>query len=277
MPDCKKLAPYVTPYVDQELAAAERADVDAHLRVCPPCQARVAVEQSVRDLLSTHRDTLRKECAPTALRARCAGFTRDSITSDAEAERKAGGGLTAGRAGAASAHSVGPASRWRPRTRSLALAASVVLVVGTAFLYGITDRSNRIMAAELVADHVKCFGLNRIINTQQEASIVEGALASTFGWQVRLPEWPRDMGLELVGARPCLYGEGRIAHVMYRHNGHPVSVFMLPKTVRSDELVDVLGHQAVIWPSGDRTFVLVSREPREQVQRMASYVHAALR
>ena len=106
------------------------------------------------------------------------------------------------------------------------------MVVGGAFLYGVTDRSNRIMAAELVADHVKCFGLNRVLSTQQQASIVEGAMASSFGWQMRLPERPQQIGLELVGARPCLYGEGRVAHIMYRHNGHPVSVFMLPRTVR---------------------------------------------
>src|SRR5258707_7179604 len=43
-------------------------------------------------------------------------------------------------------------------------------------------------------------------------------------------------GLELIGERTCLYGEGRIAHVMYRHDGHPVSVFMLPDDVRQPEI-----------------------------------------
>jgi hypothetical protein len=64
---------------------------------------------------------------------------------------------------------------------------------------------------------------------------------------------------------------------MYRHHGHPVSVFMLPKTVRPNDLIDVLGHEAAIWPSGDRTFVLVAREPREEVERIAAFVHASLR
>jgi hypothetical protein len=165
----------------------------------------------------------------------------------------------------------------RSSLRPLALAASLVLIVGGAFMYGITGRSDRVMAAELVADHIKCFGVNRVFNTQQQASIVEGALASTFGWNVRLPERTDEVGLELIGARPCLYGEGRVAHIMYRHHGHPVSVFMLPKTVRPSDLIDVLGHEAAIWPSGDRTFVLVAREPREEVERMASFVHASLR
>jgi anti-sigma factor RsiW len=272
MPDCKKLDPFVTPYVDGELAAADRAEVDAHLRVCPPCHARVVIEQSVRDLLSARKQALKHECASASLRSRCtqagSALVRARATDPGPQPRATSGPTSV-------VHGFSHPGAWRGRVRPLALAASLVLIVGGAFLYGITDRSNRIMAAELVADHIKCFGVNRVFNTQQQASIVEGSLASTFGWHVRLPERTDDIGLELVGARPCLYGEGRIAHIMYRHHGHPVSVFMLPKTVRPNDLIDVLGHEAAIWPSGDRTFVLVAREPREEVERMASFVHAS--
>ena len=38
-----------------------------------------------------------------------------------------------------------------------------------------------------------------------------------------------------------------------------------------------MGHQAAIWSVGDRTFVLIAREPRDEVERMTSFVHAALR
>ena len=79
---------------------------------------------------------------------------------------------------------------------------------------------------------------------------------------MHLPDDPARAGLELVGSRPCLYGEGEIAHIMYRHEGRPVSLFMLPRTARTEELVEVLGHEAAIWCVGDRTFVLVAREPR---------------
>jgi len=80
-----------------------------------------------------------------------------------------------------------------------------------------------------------------------------------------------------VGARPCLYGEGRVAHIMYTHEGRPVSLFMLPNTARSRELVKVLGHEAAIWCVGNRTFVVVAREPRPEVERIASFVRASLR
>ena len=111
----------------------------------------------------------------------------------------------------------------------------------------------------------------------QSPETVEGAMVSGFGWRMRLPEHPSRAGLELVGSRPCLYAEGKVAHIMYRHEGRPVSLFMLPGTARTEELVEVLGQKAAIWCVGRRTFVLVSSEPKSEVEQMASFVQAALR
>src|SRR5437667_366094 len=117
MPDCKKLDPFVTPYVDGELAAADRADVDAHLRVCPPCHARVVIEQSVRDLLSARKQALKHECASASLRSRC--------TQAASARLRAR--ATPGDGEPTSAvHGLNHAGTWRGRVRPLALAASLV-------------------------------------------------------------------------------------------------------------------------------------------------------
>jgi len=63
---------------------------------------------------------------------------------------------------------------------------------------------------------------------------------------------------------------------MYRHQGQPVSLFMLPHTARAEELVEVFGHEAAIWCANNRTFVLVASEPRTEVERMASFVRSAL-
>jgi hypothetical protein len=177
--------------------------------------------------------------------------------------RPAGGGLSARPA-------------WTARLAPYALAASLVTVVGGAFLYQATKRSTRIMAAELAADHVKCFAMNAALGTRQAPSAVESTMLSSFDWRMHLPADPSRAGLELVGARPCLYGEGKIAHIMYRHQGRPVSLFMLPGTERAQGLVEVLGHEAAIWCVNDRTFVLVSREPKQDVERLAAFVQSSL-
>jgi anti-sigma factor RsiW len=254
---CRQLDPIVTPYVDGELPPVDRARVDEHVRVCPPCRARVAAEVTVRELIQARKAALRSEGASPALRERCAG-----------AVARARGG--------APAAPIAPRS-WHDRLAPLALAATLVLIVGGAFVYQLTDRSARVMAAELTADHLKCFAVNDVLGTHDEPTTVQASMSSHFGWTLHLPENPQRAGLELVGARPCLYGEGRVAHLMYRHHGVPVSVFMLPASVRPQEVLEVMGHEAAVWSSGQRTFVLIAREPRQDVERLASFVQASLR
>jgi anti-sigma factor RsiW len=254
---CSQLVPLVTPYVDGELPPDARARVDAHIRVCAPCYSRIAAERGVRELIQAHRAGLSAECASSVLRERCAG-------------------LLAGR-GAPRRGSLLAGAFWRERFVPFALAATLVLIVGGAFLYQLTDGSARVMAAELTADHVKCFAMNDVLGTREQPMTVQASMSSHFGWMLQLPQNPQRVGLELVGARPCLYGEGRVAHLMFRHHGVPVSVFMLPSSVRPQEIIEVMGHEAAVWSSGQRTFVLIAREPRQDVEQLASFVQASLR
>jgi anti-sigma factor RsiW len=255
MNSCDTIDPLVTPYLDDELAGTERALIERHLQVCAPCHRRVGAERAVRVLIHACKPTLRHECASSRLRRTC---------------------LQAAAQAAVAAPIIRPAV-WRARLAPVALAASVVLLVGGAFVYQVTDHSTTVMAAELTADHVKCFAMNGLLGTHQTLSVVESSMAGSFDWEARLPDDPERAGLELVGARPCLYGEGRVAHIMYRYRGQPVSLFMLPHIARSESLTKVMGHECAIWSSGGRTFVLIAREPRDEVARMASFVQASLR
>jgi len=283
MLNCDSLDSLVTPYVDGELTDTDRRAVEDHLRACPPCYTRVAAERTVHDLVRARRDTLCRSKAPDGLRGRCAALAQQATAENAETapHRFTSAFQPAGRTRITT-----PESRRLPtpdsrlptprRLAPLALAASLVVVVGGAFVYQATDKSARVLAAELVADHAKCFAMNNVLGTHQSASVVEESMAASFGWRMHLPQEPAKAGLELVGARPCLYGEGKIAHIMYRHQGHQVSVFMLPNTERAQELVEVLGHEAAIWCANNRTFVVVAREPRREVEQIASFVQASL-
>ena len=260
MSDCSSIDPLVTPYVDGELPGADREAVAQHLRACPPCRARVIVEQAVRELVHARKPALQRDRGSDLLRAKCAALSGRSVAG--------------GRAAAASAPGGTAAARWRTLA-PLALAAALVLVAG-ASLYQITEKSTHVMAAELAADHVKCFLLQDLIGAGESARPVEYALASKFGWSAHLPERPDRASLELVGERTCLYGQGRVAHIMYRHGGRPVSLFMLPNDTRKDEVLDTLGHGAAVWSVGNRTFVLIAREPKVDFERMALFVRTGL-
>jgi anti-sigma factor RsiW len=263
MLSCRSIDPLVTPFIDGELPDPDRREVERHLLACPPCHSRIAAERAVRELLRDRKRALDGPCAPGTLRATCAGFAHALPPGDPRAAQAAGG-------------AVRPLVR---RLAPLAIAATVVLVASGEIVYRLTDSSSRVLAAELAADHMKCFALNGVLHTHDTPSSVERSMLSGFGWKMQLPSDAAagEAGLELVGSRPCFYGEGKIAHIMYSHAGHPVSLFMLPKSARAAEVVEALGHEAAIWCSRDRTFVLVARGPREEVSRMASQVQASLR
>ena len=269
MSNCTSIERLVTPYVDGELGDAERLSVDQHLRACSGCRGRVAAEQLVRDLVRERKPSLcTHHHVPAMLRRRCADLAHLTITTS-------GDRVSAAADRTAASATVRPRG-WRARLAPLAAAASLVLIVGGAFLYQATENSSRVMAAELAADHMKCFTMNAVLGTHQSSDAVQSSMASGFGWNMRVPVGSDGENLELVGSRPCLYGEGKVAHIMYRHNGRPVSLFMLPRSTRPEQIVEVLGHECAIWSSGDRTFVLVAREARSEVERMAAFVHAAL-
>ena len=277
MSNCTSIDPLVTPYVDGELPAGERQHVDDHMRTCPPCRARVAAEEAARQLVHARKAVLTAPRAPGSLREQCALFARAGLKTRATP----GTPTTTPDTPTVVAQVFRPASgarrgAWRSAVLPLALAASLVAVVGGAFLYRATDSSNRLMAAQLTADHVKCFGIDDLLGTHDSPAVVETSMLSGFDWHMHVPDDLEHSGLDLVGSRPCLYARGKVAHLMYRYQGRPVSIFMLPRSARADDLVEVFGHEAVIWSVGDRSFVLIARGSRDEVARMASFVKASL-
>jgi len=276
MSDCKTIDPLITPYVDGDIDAAGRTAVDTHVGACPPCHSRVSAERAVRDLVRTRRGDVAADAAPDALRARCTALGAAAAMSPGASTGARG---VTGERAFAGARAVTGTRGFRRAIKPLAIAAGVVLAAGGVFVYQATDRSTRLLAAELAADHVKCFGVvNSLLGTDANAAAVEQVMSDVFGWQMHVPE-PTGEGLELIGARPCLYARGKAAHLMYRHHGQPLSVFMLPQLARPgkrDETVEVLGHEAAVWSKDGRTFVLVAREPQAEMQRVVSVVQQSL-
>lgn len=264
MSDCTSIDPLVTPYIDGELLDSERRVVEAHLERCPPCRTRVSAERSACDLLKSRKAELcRTLLAPPALRAHCASARPQP--------------------GVVPFRPPPPMSAARPfRVRRLAVAATFLLMIAGGLAYRATLGATEAMAAELAADHVKCFMLNTVLRTHESISDVEAYLRSGFAWEAELPPAgahpvaDRDT-LDIVGARPCFYEHGKVAHIMYRHRGVPVSVFMLPGAHHEHELVHVFGHEAVIWADAHRTFVLIAKAPRAEVEKVAAFVQASLR
>jgi hypothetical protein len=121
-------------------------------------------------------------------------------------------------------------------------------------------------------DHEKCFRMNQVLGTRHSAARVEAAMSSGFGWPLHMPSLIDHQDVDLVGSRPCLYGEGLAAHIMFTTRGEPVSLFMLPHETRVSEVVNIMGHQCRIWSEGERTFVLVARDSAGSLDDVATLV-----
>ena len=234
---CKDLDPLVVPFVDGVAQGQDCEQVEAHLVECPPCRERVNAERAAHDAVVAGRGHLR-EAAPAALRERCARLCSGTRRS----------------------------RHWIPA--SLAAAAAVLLSV---FWFGTTDAGTPVLAAQLTLDHVKCFKLNSQRVTGSPAVLAQ-YWRDHYGWPIDVPSGA-EADARLTGVRRCGSSDGQTAHIMYKYNGKPVSLFVARHAadrVRTARTVKVFGEQAVIWSTADRTYVLVGEEPREQMETLAT-------
>jgi anti-sigma factor RsiW len=83
--------------------------------------------------------------------------------------------------------------------------------------------------------------------------------------------------LVLLGARRCLSHDGTVAHLMYRHAGRPVSLFVMPNENHRAADLTLAGYPSHVWTRGDLTYVLVASEPDESLRPVTAYFAATLR
>jgi anti-sigma factor RsiW len=243
MPSCREIDPLVTPFVDGEATPGERVIVDAHLSACPPCRRRAEAEAAARDTL---RSRMCRPCAPAHLRKRC---------------RKAATPM--GRM--ISTHS----------NSSLSFLAVLVIVGGGVSVYALTRFSPTVLAAQLTLDHAKCFALHSS-RDPIDAKNAADQFEQTHGWRLQLPQTPPADGLELVGVRQCFCGEGPAVHVMYRHRGQPLSLYVLHDITRAPASTEAFGHGAVMWSKNGSSYVLLGRESDAALEHLAADLNEGL-
>lgn len=248
MSECRRTADRLTPYIDQALAAGERAEVESHLASCPPCRRAAAEQGAVRQWLRADAARLRDAPLPPGLRSRC-----ESIASDFR-PAPAGAG-------------------WWARLMPAAVSAVLVLATTLIILMLATARSNTLLAAQLSADHSKCF-LIEDAHAALDAGDAERELFAQYGWRLRVPPSSAAAGVRLIAARRCLYGGGRVPHLLYDADGHHISLFILQGHQREAVDTVALGQRTRTWSRGDTTYVLVSPEAAGELERAYAYVRA---
>jgi anti-sigma factor RsiW len=253
MDECRRVCGLITSYVDEALAPTERDDVERHLSACPPCRDRAAEERGGRALMRGCASRLRETALPPGLRSRCEALARDRSPS-----RRAAG--------------------WRSLLTA-GLAAVLVAFTTLLLLSVATRRSDAVLAAQLTADHAKCFTLFAGDDAPAaDAHALEHDLESQYGWHMSVPPSSPESGLRLIGGRRCVYADGLMPHVMYQAGTTHVSLFRLDGATRKESDITSLGYRCRIWSRGGHTFVLVAPSGTpEEFTRIARYVEEQAR
>ena len=245
MGDCQRIADRLAAYVDGVLPTGEKAEVERHLGACPPCRTAEQRERGGRDVVRACARDLSAVALPPGLRTRCEALTHGHATPPVHA---------------------GLFSRFTPLT------AVMTLVIGF-FLFSLaTHRFDTVLAAQLTADHAKCFKLFAGGNAAADAHGVEQMLKANYGWDVHVPPSSSASGIRLLGARRCLYADGSLPHVMYDAGGHDMSLYLLDDVTRPAAELVSLGHRYRSWVSGDKTYVLVWPDTAKGITPAVRYV-----
>lgn len=243
-PTCRRICDLLAQYADGTLSVAEHAEVQRHLEACPPCRVIAGKECGGRQVLRACAERLRAREVPQALRSRCEELSRRSAASHL----------------------------WSRRFVRLAAAAVLIIFTGS-LLSVVTRQSDALLAAQLTADHVKCFALFALEDGQKlDATQAQQMVQKQFGMDVHVPPSSASGGVELVNARRCFYADGRVPHLMYQSNGQDISLFVLEGESRPPAEFTSFGHHTRIWSRGDRTFVLITPAAQAPVAEAARYV-----
>jgi anti-sigma factor RsiW len=237
---CREFEEHLTPYVDGEAEVEAQRAADLHMAKCPPCRQHMEAERTARALVRDKQSQLRGS-APARLRARCA------------AQR-------------APARTLPRLRRWVP----MSLAATLLLAVGTVFLVSINSGVEA-LAAGLTLDHVNCFKRSSPADSA-DAHSVSRSWEQRQGWPITVPETTPSENLRLIDVRRCLSTEGRVAHLMYLWQGSPFSVYVLPRSVGRDRMMDSMGHQMAIWSTNGRTYAALATGHPQDFDHIVEYM-----
>jgi hypothetical protein len=74
---------------------------------------------------------------------------------------------------------------------------------------------------------------------------------------------------------------GTTAHLLYKWRGEPLSVYVLPRLLRSraqaDQIVDTFGHESIVWSARDRTYVVLAHGRPADLAPVVGYMKTQAR
>lgn len=243
--NCDTAKSQVFPYVDAELAAELRDEMEAHLAGCPSCQRLVEQELHFRD---AYVSRLRPDPAPAHLRERV-----DRLLN----------GLAGG---------VGSGRWFRHRRMTYSAAAVVLLSIGLALGIGLKSMLQRSdflteLTEASVDQHQKlASGLLPPDLPNASPKTAEAWFRRRLDFNVNVPEL-KNTNLTLLGARISHLANVEVAALEYQLDQSNVSLFVIPEEAYKRlglsekpkfKFLKHRGYDVIIWRQHGTGYALVS-------------------
>ena len=202
---CPDREPMLQALLDGELDAANTVALEAHLKTCPGCAARLRTLEALHERLAAAE---LMEPAPAGLRARVeAALTAEGRRAAPAPERRR-------------PWWAGIAAAWGAAGAMTAVAAGLLFVQLSAV--------PSMLEAELVGSHVRSLQANHLIDVAtSDRHVVRPWFNGKIDYALPVPELAPE-GFPLAGGR-LDYAQGRtVAAVVYRRRAHVINLFVLP-------------------------------------------------
>jgi anti-sigma factor RsiW len=225
--NCHEAGRLLDPYIDNELDAAQAAEVAAHVRDCPACAHRLASLESLGRLVRG----MRYRAAPANVRAAVANMPRPRPWS------------------------------MRPVLAWAAVATLAVSVAGAMGFRAVQEkRATTALAEEIVDRHVRALASDRLVDVR---SSNQHTVKPWFQGKLDFSPPVRDTsaaGFPLVGGRIDSVAGRRVAVLLYQRREHVIEVFISPNSFKAagDDARSIRGFQERHWTAERMSFWAVS-------------------
>jgi anti-sigma factor RsiW len=247
--NCSEARVRLAGYVDGELSAGERVEVEAHAQGCAPCRRERSVQWFFHRALPREA---RRYAAPPALRRRI----RTALHAAAEA----------------------PSAPWWRRwsitlpVPALGGAVAALVAANAVLLAGVPSGDDR-LAEDVVAGHVRAMvGSHPIEVASSDRHTVKPWYVGRLDFSPPVTDFAAD-GYPLAGGRVDFVGGRTVAALVYERREHLIDLYTWPAAPSTREPLAAAqrrGFNVLHWTAGGMTYWLASDLEMEEMKRLAT-------
>lgn len=244
---CQELEHQLHPYLDGELGAAERADVERHLEGCPDCQAKL------KDFRALHGALQAPE-----LRFRASDTLRQRLQNELRKPQ-----------------AVPVRRHWE---RWAAAAAVAVVAIGLGFKFApFGDQDDAMVDSAVDQQEAAAASKHLTELSSTSPSLIQGWLSHQLPFVPPVTDLAAQ-GYALVGVRLDEVKGQPAAALTYRHGAGFVTVFICQATGKPDKDLDTDtddDYHVVYWTKANYSFWTVSQLSADDIKHFGTLLRAA--